>query len=404
MAKGECMSRRFRLVAAAAILGLVAAACGGGDEPGPGAGGNEPKDCTWTIATMGALSGDYASVGQPIADGVEYAVNNANEEGNLACTLEFISEDSQGDPNQAPSLAQKIVSNNTVVFCACPYFSGETLATGKIFGKAGVAISGTGTNETIDEQGFPTWFRAVAPDNIQAEVAAAYIKDGLGAKTVAVVHDNQDYSKGLAEGVKKNLGSIAQGPFVINPEETDYSAVVAQVAEVDPDVVYYGGYTPQAGPLAKQLSDAGVDATFMTDDGSKDPTFGDTAKDAAEGSLASCPCVDPLKVEGAADYVTAMQDAYGKNAPGTFAADMSDVTNIAIEALAQLNGDESIEDVRKAVVDYFAAADGIQGVAKAYAWNDDGEFEGGPDDVWIYKWDTKAKNFLSLGAASDLLK
>jgi branched-chain amino acid transport system substrate-binding protein len=353
---------------------------------------------------MGALSGDYATVGQPIADGVEYAVNAANEEGNLACELEFVSEDSQGDPNQAPALAQKLVQNQELVFCACPYFSGETLATGKIFGNAGVAISGTGTNETIDEQGFPTWFRAVAPDNIQAQVAGAYLRDGLGAKNVAVIHDNQDYSKGLAEGVAKVLGDLTTDVYVINPEETDYSAVVSQVEAANPDAVFYGGYTPQAGPLAKQLADAGVDAPFMTDDGSKDPTFGDTAKDAAEGALASCPCADPLKVEGAEDYVAAMQEEYGENAPGTFAADVTDVTNIAIEALAAYEGEPTdIEAVRKAVVDYFDSADGIQGFAKAYSWNDDGEFEGGPGDVWIYEWDTKAKNFVSLGPASELL-
>jgi hypothetical protein len=100
-----------------------------------------------------------------------------------------------------------------------------------------------------------------------------------------------------------------------------------------------------------------------------------------------------------------MQEAYGKNAPGTFAGDMTDVTNLAIEALAAYEGDPAdITAVRKAVVDYFAAADGIQGITKAYSWNDDGEFEGGPGDVWIYEWDMKAKNFLSLGPAAELLK
>jgi branched-chain amino acid transport system substrate-binding protein len=396
-------TRFFYLVALVAAFALLGAACGGGDSGGSGgsAGGNT-QDCTWTIATMGALSGDYASVGQPIADGVEYAVEEANAAGDLACTLKFTSEDSQGDPNQAPALAQKIAGDDTVVFCACPYFSGETLATGKIFGSAGLAISGTGTNETIDEQGFTTWFRAVAPDNIQAEVAAAYI-DAQGAKSVAVIHDNQDYSKGLAEGVIKNLGSSVIGgkAFVINPEETDYSAVVSQVANANPDFVFYGGYTPQAGPLAKQLNEAGVTVPFMTDDGSKDPTFGGLAGPAASTALASCPCVDPLKIDTASSFVSGMQAKYGKNAPGTFAADMFDVTNIAIDALKGYSGDATDNTaVRQAVVDYFANASGEQGVAKTYSWNDAGEFEGGPDDVWIYKWDDKAENFVSIGPAS----
>lgn len=397
-------SKWLRLVALASALALVGAACGGGDDNGDTTAPNGDEiDCTWAIGTMGALSGDYASVGQPIADGVEYAVTQANDSGEVPCTLEVQAEDSQGDPNQAPALAEKLIGNENLVFCACPYFSGETLATAQIFGDAGVAISGTGTNETIDEQGFPTWFRAVAPDNIQAEVAAAYLKDGLGAKTVAVIHDNQDYSKGLADGVAKNLGNLVAGTEIINPEETDYSAVVTAIEALNPDAIFYGGYTPQAGPLAKQLQEAGVTATFMTDDGSKDPSFGELAGGAAEGSLASCPCVDPLKIDAASEFVEGMRAAYGKNSPGTFAADMYDVTNLVIDALKELNGDEAIDEVRAHVVEAFQNAEGYQGIAKAYTWNDSGEFEGGPEDVWIYEWSDKDGNFVSLGPASELI-
>ncbi len=405
--KGECMgkSKWMFLVALLSAFAIVAAACGSDEPDDTAAPDDEPAEveCTWTIGTMGALSGDYASVGQPIADGVEYAVEQANSSGDLPCALEVQTEDSQGDPNQASALAEKLIGNETLVFCACPYFSGETLATGSIFGDAGVAISGTGTNETIDEQGFPTWFRAVAPDNIQAEVAAAYIKDAIGATAVAVIHDNQDYSKGLAEGVVKNLGDLAVGTFIIDPEATDYSSVVTDVQAANPDFVFYGGYTPQAGPLAKQLQEAGVTATFMTDDGAKDPSFGDLAGEFADGALASCPCVDPLKIDAATDFVEGMRAAYGPKSPGTFAADVYDVTNLVIDSLSELNGDEPIEDVRAHIVDAFANADGFQGIAKAYAWTDDGEFEGGPGDVWIYEWSDKEGNFVSIGPASELI-
>src|SRR5688572_4537055 len=177
--------RWIYLGACVTALAVIAAACGD-EEPTPT--GQPNEECTWTIGTMGALSGDYATVGQPIADGVEYAVEQANAAEDLRCDIAYMTEDSQGDSNQAPALAEKIIGDETVVFCACPYFSGETLATGQIFSDAGLAISGTGTNETIDEQGYTTWFRSVAPDNIQAEVAAQYIDEALKATTVAVVH------------------------------------------------------------------------------------------------------------------------------------------------------------------------------------------------------------------------
>ena len=405
--KGEWMKRSkwFGLVAILGAFALLGAACGDDADTG-GGGGTDTADrgeCTWVIGTMGALSGDYASVGQPIADGVQYAIDQANAAERTMCTLEFTSEDSQGDPNQAPPLARNLVDNEQLVACICPYFSGETLATGKIFGQGGVLISGTGTNETIDEQGFTTWFRAVAPDNIQGEVAAEYIKS-LGVSKVAVMHDNQDYSKGLADAVQKGLGDLAVGPFIINPEETDYSAVVAEVADAAPDFVFYGGYTPQAGPLAKQLKEAGVDATFMTDDGAKDPTFGELAGPAADGALASCPCVDPLKIDAASAFVSGMQEEYGENAPGTFAADEFDVTELVIQALEAYEGDaEDVEAVREHVVNHFHETEDYQGIAKTYSWNDDGEFEGGPGDIWIYEWDSKEGNFVSLGPASELI-
>ena len=377
-------------------IALIGAACNEPNTPTAG------KDCTWVIGTMGALSGDYASVGQPIADGVEYAIDNAVTE-DLECDLRFTSEDSQGDSNQAPPLARKLVDDEDLVACICPYFSGETLATGKIFGQGGVLISGTGTNETIDEQGFTTWFRAVAPDNIQGDVAARYI-ESLGVRKVAIIHDNQDYSKGLADAVQAGLRDLAIGPFIINPDENDYSAVVAEVANAKPDFIFYGGYTPQAGPLAKQLNEAGITAPFMTDDGAKEPTFGDLAGDAADGALASCPCVDPLKIDTAAEFVSGMQAEYGENAPGTFAADEFDVTNLVIEALHAYEGDpENIEAVRAHVVRHFDEAEGYEGVAKSYSWSDVGEFEGGPGDIWIYEWDAKAGNFVSLGPAEELL-
>ena len=401
------MNRKFMLlIALLSAFALVAAACGGnGDNGGGGGGGDDGEDvaCTWVIGAMGAYSGPAAALGERIYEGTEKAVNEANEAGDMPCTLEIQKEDSQGDPNQAPALADKLIENEELVFCACPYFSGETLATGAKFSQAGIAISGTGTNETIDEQGYETWFRAVAPDNIQGEVAAQYITEAAGAKALAVVHDNQDYSKGLGDAVIENAGDILvqDKAFVIDPEETDYSAVVSQIKSANPDFIYYAGYYEEAGLLRKQLVEAGINVPYMSDDGALDPGYAEGAGDAAEGTLWSCPCADPLKIEGAQEWVDSMKEEYGDKAPGTFAADMYDVTNIVLEGLKELNGDEDIEDVRAHVVETFHNAEGVQGVAKSYGWEDNGEFMGGPGDIWIYEW--KGDGFESLGPAEELI-
>ena len=387
------------------VMALIAVACGDdGDGNGGTTSGDEDKDCTWVIGTMGALSGDYATLGKPISEGVEYAVNEANDAGDLACELTLQQEDSQGSPDQAPALAQSLVINEELVACICPYFSGETIAVGDTFSEAGVLMSGTGTNDTIDEKDFDTWFRSVASDGVQGPVAAQYIAEVLQPQSVAVVHDGQDYSKGLADSVLEELGDVAEGPFIINPEETDYSTVIAQVKQVSPDVVYYGGYNPQAPTLLRQLRESGIEAQFFSDDGAKDPSFGETLGELAEGALVTCPCVDPNQIDGAASFVEGMRAEYGENAPGTFSADMYDVTTFVIDALAELDGSEPIEDVRAAVVSHFDEAEGLEGISKTYTWSDVGEFEAEPlRDIWIYEWSNKDKNFVALGPAQDLM-
>jgi branched-chain amino acid transport system substrate-binding protein len=395
-------SRWLALLALLSAVMLLAAACGGDDDDGEGdaGGGEEEVDCTWVIGTMGALSGDFATIGEPIFQGVEYAVNELNDSGDLGCTLELQSEDSQGNPDQAPALAQSLVENEELVAIVGPYFSGETLATGEIFSESGIAfVTPSATNETIDDQGYETFFRAVADDGVQGPVAGDYL-NSLGG-TVAIVHDNQDYSKGLADAVAETV-TDGVGPFVINPEETDYSSVVQQVADANPDLVFYGGYSAQAGPLLQQLRQGGVEATFVSDDGTKDSTFGELAGDAAEGAQVTCPCVDPLGIPEAEAFVEGINEEYGRN-PGTFAADAYDATNMVAQVLGEQDAGADVEEIRAAVVEGLAGIS-YEGIAKSYTFTDTGNLDIGPEGIYVYEWSDKEKDFVSLGPASELIE
>jgi branched-chain amino acid transport system substrate-binding protein len=392
-------SRFLALVAILSAVALVAAACGGDDDDD---GAAAQQDCTWVVGTMGALSGDNASIGQPIFNGIEFGVDTINDQGDLACELELQGEDSQGNPDQAPALSQKLVENPDLVSVVGPYFSGETLASGDIFEQAGIAfLCPSCTNETIDDQGWTTFFRAVGDDAIQGEQAANYIA-AQDASSVAIIHDNQDYSKGLADNVAKGLGDVAAKPLVINPEETDYSAVVSQVANIDPDLVFYGGYVPQFGPLAKQLRDGGVDATLLSDDGSKDDSFGDLAGKATEGVQVTCPCADPAEVEGGQEFVDGMQEAYGE-APGTFAAEGYDSVFLIAEALKDFDADSSIEEIRSGIVDFLAGVEDFPGVVKNYTFGDTGNVDVGPAGIFVYEWDADVGQFVVLGSVDELI-
>ncbi len=365
--------------------------------------GSAPEDCVWTIATMGGLSGDYAPIGAPIAHAVEYAIAEANQRGDLACAVDFRTEDTDANPNVAPRLARTLTGDRSVVACVCPYFSGETLASGPVFSSGGLLMTGTATNETIDDQGLETWFGAAPLDDVQGAVAGQLIA-ASGAENVAVIDDGQDYPKTLASAVQTALGERVGGTFSVDPVQDDFSVVVERVAAMEADFVFFAAYAPEAGPFLRQLRDAGVTAPFLVGPGSDDPELGRLAGAAAEGALAVCPCADATKIPSAAEFVAGMRGRHGGADPGTFAVEVYDVTTLVVEALRAYEGDlADTAAVRAHVVRYFDETSGYGGLAKTYSWGDDGELEARADAVWVYEWDDAEGGFVARGPVSDYL-
>ncbi|HEX2296406.1 MAG TPA: branched-chain amino acid ABC transporter substrate-binding protein [Actinomycetota bacterium] len=368
---------------------------------GPGRAQTPP--CTWSIGIMGALSGDLARYGRPMANGARLAVDLANRERDLPCALAVHAEDTQGDPSRAPRKAQELVDDTGVVACICGFFSGESLASGTVFDEGGLLMASTGSNRILDEQGYDTWFRAVAADPAQGAGAARYIVDALEARSVTVVHDNQDYSRALARDVARGVGDRLDGTFVINPEESDHSAVVVRIKQIRPDVVFYGGFTPEAGPLLRQLREAGVRAAFVTGDGAKDRQLRRYLRPQGPRARmrAACPCSDPAEIETASTFVAEYQTTYGR-APRRHAADAFDVANVAIDALRGLSGTESVEQARAHVLSHFDAAENVEGTVKDYTWDERGELVADDGDVFIWKWLDRARRFEYVARVSEL--
>ncbi len=282
----------LRTLAALASAGLALTACGTTSSSSSTAGDTGGSDCTQgqKIAFLGATTGDYGALGLNMVGGIKLALDEYNQK-NADCKVSLQVFDSQGDPTKATPLAGKIIKDSSVIGLVGPGFSGESLATGKTFDAAGLpVISPSATNVTITQQGWTTWHRVIGNDDAQAAADAKYLTDTAGAKKVFVVDDGQDYSKGLADAVKSNLGSVVHGTDVVQAGQTDFSATVTAVTGSGDDAIFYGGYYPEAGLLCKQLRQAGFKGLFMSGDGSEDPAFVKAAgAAAANGAILSAP-------------------------------------------------------------------------------------------------------------------
>ncbi|HKG50575.1 MAG TPA: branched-chain amino acid ABC transporter substrate-binding protein [Actinomycetales bacterium] len=362
------------LVAAVLALSACGGTTGGSSDAGGSSSSGGGKNCDLQIGFFGALTGDAANLGQNIKNGAKLAIDQYNAK-NASCQVKLKEFDTQGDPAQASSLAQKAVDDKTVIGLVGPAFSGESKAADPKFNEAGlVAITPSATNPALADNGWKTFFRVLGNDASQGPAAAKYIQSVLSAKKVVVVDDASEYGKGLADIVKKTLGSSVVATDTVQQKQTDFSPTVTKIRSAGADAVFYGGYYAEAGLLKKQMSDAGLKTTLVVGDGVKDEGFITAAGEkAADGTVMTCPCLPPDKAGGSfyADY----KKAYNAE-PATYGAEGFDAAKILLDGIA------AGKTARADMVSFVKSYD-QPGVTKQLKFDDKGE----PSEitVWAYK-------------------
>ncbi|EWT02895.1 transporter [Intrasporangium oryzae NRRL B-24470] len=372
---------KFAVPIVAAALALGACGTKGGDTSSAGASGGSQAACDLKIGMFGALTGPNANLGIYIQNGVNLALDDYNKK-HPNCQVKLENYDSQGDPTQAPGLAKKAIDDKKVVGIVGPAFSGESKAADPLFNEAGlVTITPSATNPKLADNGWKTFFRALGNDATQGPAAAKYIKDTLKATKPFVMDDASEYGKGLADIVRQDLGSAVVGNDTIQQKQTDFSASVTKVKASGADALFYGGYSPEAAPLIKQLRDAGWKGTFVVADGVKDQSFIDNAKTAAEGTIITCPCV-PADV--APEFAAAYKAKFGQD-PNTYSGEGYDSATILLDGIAA-------GKTRATMVDFVKSYD-KKGVTKQLKFDAKGESA----DIKVYAYKVENGKIVSVG-------
>jgi len=323
------------------------------------------------LGFFGALTGDNANLGINIKNGASLALEQWNK-ANPDCQVTLKDFDSQGDPKQAPALAQKAASDKDVVGIVGPAFSGESKAADPTFNEAGLPlITASATNPDLSKNGWTVFHRMLATDAKQGPDVANYIKNTLKGTKVLVIDDQSEYGKGIADEVRKTLGAVNTDNDSIDPKATDYSATVTKAKNAD--VIFYGGYYSDAGKLVKQMRDGGVTAKFVSGDGSVDPGLVKAGGPAAEDVYLSCPC----NLNGNDAFLSAFKAKFNDD-PRTYGAEAYDSANSFFAALKAGKFD------RKGINDFLKTYS-APGVSREIKWDDKGEIGQGPTYIFVVK-------------------
>jgi branched-chain amino acid transport system substrate-binding protein len=265
---------------------------------------------------MGApMTGDNANFGTDISQGAKIAAQDAGDFKGFK--FELVAEDDGGTPEGGAAVANKLVSDPTVVAIAGHIFSGATEAAIPVYEKAGIPmLSPSATNPPLTTLGSKVFNRNAFTDAIQGKFAAEYLFNKLGVKDLAVMHDGQAFGQGLADVVKarfEELGGKIVAYEAITPGETDFSSPLAKVAAAKPGAVYYGGYVQEAVILVNQMKTAGMEKTiFFGCDGTFGADF--ITRTGANGEGSFSVSLIPSDSEAKTKFDAAYKAAYGVEA------------------------------------------------------------------------------------------
>lgn len=335
--------RSVKFLYAIVALAMILAACA----PSSGGGGGEAQAKELKVAILAPLSGPVPTFGVSTRDGALMAIDEWNAKGGvLGMKIVPIVEDSQCTPDPAVNAANKVIDQDGVKFIIGEVCSKASIPVSEIANAKGVLqISPTSTNVsvTVDSQGKvkPYIFRACFIDPFQGQVGAKFAWEKLGAKKAFIMLDQaNDYVKGLAEEFEKAftaLGGEIVGKATYTDKDTDFSAILAQIADAKPDVVYLPDYYNIVNLVMKQAKEKGVNVPFVGGDG-WDSADLDLA--AADGGFFT----NHYSPDDPRPEVQNFRKAYGEKykdengnpkVPDALAALAYDATNLLLEAINQ---------------------------------------------------------------------
>ena len=238
------------------------------------------------IGHSGPLSGPNTFAGRDNDNGVRLAVEELNARkinvGGKTLKFEVVSEDDQCDAKTGVAVAQKLVDSG-VKYVMGPYCSGVAIPASRVYDGGGTMVSTVGTNPKVTQGGYKNVFRIVASDSQIGGNMAAYAANTMKLKKVGVVDDRTAFGQGVAEEFAKEaqkLGLTIVGREFTNDKATDFMAILTSLKGKQPEAIFYGGYAPQAAPMARQMKQLGITAKLLGGDTLCSPEVAKLAGDA----------------------------------------------------------------------------------------------------------------------------
>ena len=283
-------------------------------------------------------------------------------------------QDSQCNAEGGVAVATRYTSDPNVVGVVGPMCSSACQPAAPIYDAAGfTTISPSCTATILSKSGFTSFNRTVASDATQGKFAAEFAYNELGATRVATIHDGSAYGEGLVAIFSANfeaLGGEIVAADAVTVGDTNFQALLSEIAESEPDLLYCGCFNAEGARLIQQRADVGLEEVpFMGADGIFGPELIELTGEASEGVYASTPRPEDTLEER---YL----EVFGEEPAASFHTNSYDAYTIlvmGIESVGALDDEGNLVVNRAALLDYVRTLSGYAGVTGTFECDGTGD-------------------------------
>lgn len=292
------------------------------------------------IGIVMPMSGPIGGYGQSANKGIELAYELQPKLKN-GDNVKVILLDNKSDKIESANAMQKLVSSEKVDAVIGALTSTNTMAITKIASENKTPLVAPVATNILVTKNREYANRVCFSDAFQGDVAANFIKNELGKTNVVLITDVKlDYSIGISKVFKrkfKKLGGKVLKQVRITSGNTDFKAALSTIKSLNPELIFFPIYSAEAGLIAKQAKQLGLNVPFVGTDGMvADKVFFEAGGDAVEGfyntDLYSSQA--PKTTKASVEFEKAYKAKFGEDVH-PFAALSADSYNVILNAMNQ---------------------------------------------------------------------
>jgi len=286
------------------------------------------------VAVAAPLSGDRATLGVAIRNGVQLAVEGyAARMAALGFDLRLAAFDDRARADVGRANATRIVADPEILVVVGHLTSSVALPASEVYAAAGLAmVSPASSDPQLTERGLETIFRVVGRDDVQGRAAAEFAAFDLKARRVVIARDGSALGRAAATAFRQaalRLGIAVGGEVEVG---ADPASLLEVLGASPPDLIFLAMPFAQAGAVIREVRRREISSAFIGPDWLDSPRLLQAAGRSAVGTYFTLVAGPPDFYPEAEEFVRDYRKRFVAE-PAAFALQAHDAAVLGLEAI-----------------------------------------------------------------------